>query len=150
MSTATSSNRLPRPGLMNPLGMAIPGVLAVVDANSRIKQGESAMPAIAKATGTALVQDTIAGLMGPVATGLMLAGTIAVAGSSALINEGKNSVREGYANAYSSSNMSNKKVINSSNAYTMRQRGMTMINNNNEVTRSVLGNEARAYFRNAF
>lgn len=130
-------------------GYIFPGLFAIGDATSRIKNGEGVMPSIAKASGTALITDTIFGLMGPTAGLISIGGTVAVAATSMLIERGKNSANK-YAVGLSSSNMSNQlpNVINSKNATTMRQRGMSMINENGEVTRSALGNEARAYFRN--
>lgn len=154
MSTSTITSNippsvksgLPKPGKPSAIGMGFNGIFAVGDAYNRISNGEKVVPSIAKAVGTALVQDTVMGLMGPVATGIAMVGSIAMVGGSLAIESGKASTQS-LAGAMGGSAMKNKHAINSNNAVTMRQRGMAMINQAGETQRSVLGNEARAYVR---
>lgn len=151
MSTSTITSNippsvkpnLPKPGMPSLGGLAFNGIFAVGDAYSRISNGERVVPSIAKAVGAALVQDTITGLMGPLASGIMLAGTVATIGGSLLIENGKDNTQN------LAGVVGKKSVINSKSAVTMRQRGMSMINQTGETQRSVLGNEARAYFRSS-
>lgn len=138
--------KLPKPGKIGAGGLAINGIMAGVDAVGRIKNGEGVVSSVAKAGINAVIADTVAGLMGPVAMGVMMGGSIAVAGAQMAIENGRENIdRMGAAYGGAKYN----KVVNSEAAATMRQRGMAMINQNGEATRSVLGSEARAYFRNS-
>lgn len=149
-STITSNipPSLPKPGKIGATGLLFNGVFAVGDAYNRVSNGEKVVPSIAKAVGTALVQDTVMGLLGPVAGGIAIAGSIGIAAASAVIEEGKVNTQN-LAGAMGGSSMKGKQVINSNNAVTMRQRGMAMINQSGETQRSALGNEARAYVRSS-
>lgn len=143
-------SKLPRPGKPNALSLGIPAIGAGLDAFGRISNGEKVIPSIAKATGKAIIDDVMFGmLLGPWGQGLYFAGTLASIAGSLAIENGKENVKNLSALS-SDSMMRGKNVINSRNAQTMRQRGMAMINQNGEATRSVFGNEARAYFRNSF
>lgn len=138
--------KLPKPGKVGAMGLGINGIFAGIDAVGRIQNGEGVVSSVAKAGVNAVIADTVAGLMGPAAMGVMMVGGVAVAGAQMAIENGRENIdRMGAAYGGAKYN----KVINSEAAATMRQRGMAMINQNGEATRSVLGSEARAYFRNS-
>lgn len=79
----------------------------------------------------------------PLMTGLMVKDMV-VGGATAANTMARNSAKT-MSNAYSASFGGNYQ--DSENAYTMRQRGVQAIQNNGMNARSVLGSEARQYFR---
>lgn len=146
MGQATGRANLPRPGSPGKLGYGIPIISATANAFGRISSGEKVLPSIAKAAGQAIVDDMMFALLGPVGAGVLFGGQIATMAAGLAIQNGKQNTNN-LSNAMGNSRSSN--VINSNSAATMRQRGMAMINQNGEATRSALGSEARAYFRNS-
>lgn len=138
---------LPKPGSVNGLGKFMFGAGIVMDATNRISNGEGVVSSVAKAGVSALAFDTLFALAGPYALPIMLGGTALAVGGQLLHETTKQNAKNmGYA--YMGNSARGSKVVNSEAAATMRQRGMAMINQNGEATRSVLGSEARAYFRN--
>lgn len=143
---SSGTPNLPRPGKPSKFGVGFPLVGATLNAAGRIGSGEKVIPSIAKAAGQAILDDMMYAFLGPVAGGVLLAGQLATMGGSLLVENGKeHTANIGNAMGHSRGN----NVINSNAAATMRQRGMAMINQNGEATRSALGSEARTYFRNS-
>lgn len=132
-------------------GKIIGGIAALdfgINAYSNIKEGHGVLPSLAKAGVSTLASDIAFGMLGPVGQGAVLAGALTVGAVNFGIKVGQSNVKD-LGGAISSPMMKNKTPINSRNAVTMRQRGMAMINESGEATRSALGSEARAYFRNS-
>lgn len=146
MGQATNKPKLPRPGSPGVIGYGLPAISATVDAFSRISSGEKVLPSIGKAVGQAVFDDILFSLLGPVGAGVYFGGQLATMGAGMLVENGKKHVN-GLSKSMGGSKGSN--VINSNSAVTMRQRGMAMINQNGEATRSALGSEARTYYRNS-
>lgn len=146
MGQSANKPKLPKPGSPGKLGYGIPLVGAALNASSRISSGEKVLPSIAKAAGQAVFDEVLFSLLGPVGAGILFGGQIATMVGGLAIENGKKHTNN-LSNAMGQSRGNN--VINSRSAVTMRQRGMAMINQNGEATRSTLGSEARAYFRNS-
>lgn len=149
-STVTSNlppSALPKPGKWSKGGYALAGIVAGFDFAGRVSNGEGILSSAIKAGGKALIDDALLALMGPQAAAIYMIGSIGVMAGQAAIEAGKDNVHK--MGAIYSGTAKHNKVINSDAAQTMRQRGMAMINQNGEATRSVLGSEARTYFRNS-
>ena len=142
-----------KPGLIkfSKPGKIISGLAAIdfgVSAYSNIKEGHGVLPSLAKAGVSTIASDVMFGMLGPAGQALVLGGTLAVGAANIGIKIGQSNVKD-LDKAISSPMMIGKTPINSKSAVTMRQRGMAIINESGEATRSVLGSEARAYFRNS-
>lgn len=111
----------------------------VMDYNYARQQGNSKAMSVAKAAGTFVFYEAL-GLWALPIAGVQIAGSLGVAAgqhtaktmSQAYTNKGK--FGSGYFNMTEA-------------GYTMRQRSLNAIRSNGLNTQSVLGNEARIYFR---
>lgn len=132
-------------------GLLIGGMSAIdfgIGTFSNIKEGHGVLPSIAKAGVSTLASDIMYGMLGPAGQAVLIGGMLANAGANLAIKAGQSNLND-ISGALSDPMMKGKTPINSKNAVTMRQRGMAMINQSGEATRSALGSEARAYFRNS-
>ena len=144
---------LEKPGLIKfaKPGKIVGGLAALdfgVNAISSIKEGHGVLPSLAKAGVSTIASDMMFGMLGPAGQALLLTGTLATAGVNFGIKIGQSNAKD-LGGAISGSGLLAKAPINSQSAVTMRRRGMAIINESGEATRSVLGSEARAYFRNS-
>lgn len=130
--------------------IAPPALEAAFGTASRVREGESLASAAIKSTTSALVEDTVMGfVLGPVGQWAYLGAQVLGVGAKIAVDAGKENVNS-YSEIFGGPGMYNKAQINSKNAQTMRQRGMSMINDNGDIVRSAFGSEARAYFRSTF
>ena len=134
-------------GFFDILGPAIDTTVGTID---RLNHGENAISAVTKSTVSALAYDTaFSFLLGSVGQWAYLGAQVVGVGANIAIDAGKDKVHK-HGEIFSGPGMYNKVQINSKNAQTMRQRGMSMINDNGDIVRSAFGSEARAYFRSTF
>lgn len=141
---------LPKPGKVSKLNMFFLGTYAFTDAYSRIQNGEGVVSSVAKAGASAIIDDTLRGFfLGSKGNMALFLGEMALMGGQLAIADGQqNTGLMAEAFGGNGTHAKHNRVVNTEAAHTMRQRGMAMINQNGEATRSVLGSEARAYFRN--
>lgn len=123
------------------------GLDAVSSTTSRMANGESFVPAAIKGVTSATISDTFYSGLSPLAQKLMFWSTMGELGATVALSIGQKNV-DRIGGVLSGAGMYGKTQIHSKNAQTMRQRGMSMINDNGEVVRSAFGSEARAYYRN--
>ena len=116
---------------------------ATSDYNTAREQGDSKAVALAKGVGSAALWE----FLGPYA--LPIAGVqIATQVAPALIQAGSATKMEGNKAVYNNAGKFGSGYFNMTEAgYTMRQRSLNAIRNNGLNMNSVLGNEARTYFR---
>lgn len=123
------------------IGDAFNVVGGITDYKSARQQGDSRAVSIAKAAGTFAFYEML-GPWGFAVAGVQIASTLA----PAAVQHTTNTMRQ----AYGSKGKFGSGYFDMTNAgYTMRQRSLNAIRSNGLNTQSVLGNEARTYYRSS-
>ncbi len=136
-------------GKLGKMGSGLAAFSALGEVSSRLKDGETIPSALIKGAGSFILSDIKSNMYGPLGMPLALA-SMSGAVIDYNIERGKKKVdRAGSAIATVGSSGS-KTQIHTKNAQTMRNRGMSMMNDNGEMVRSAFGSEARAFYRDAY
>jgi hypothetical protein len=126
-------------GVLPLIGDATNIVVGVSDARNARKEGNSVPVSIAKAVGSFAFYEML-GVWGFGYGGVKLAGSLGIAAAQ--------NTTEKMRRAYGSVGKLGSGYFNMTEAgYTMRQRSLNAIRQNGLNTQSVLGNEARTYYR---
>lgn len=136
-------------GKLGKLGTGLAAFSAFGEVSSRLKDGESIPSALIKGAGSFMLADIKANMYGPLGMPLALA-SMSGAVIDYNIERGKKKVDRAGSVVSTAGNGGSKTQIHTKNAQTMRNRGMSMMNDNGEMVRSAFGSEARAFYREAY
>ena len=131
-------------------GDVINGVVGVSDYKEARRQGDSKGKAVVKAAASFAWGEILYGGMTAVLGTPLTMGAMMLPAAASLISAASEHGSKARAQAWSKKGQLGSGYFNMSEAgYTMRQRSLNAIQSNRLNTQSVLGNEARTYFRSS-